>query len=111
MRGVLAASVATVVLGGAPAPDDPGADSKQPVPTTTASAPAPASAAPTITPKAFDADRAMATVRLIAQGPRLATDPEYAEAADLLEPRLENAGYDVHRQRFPVPAGDSWGVP
>ena len=109
MRGVLAASVATVVLGAAACSDDPVVDSKQPRPTTTA--PAPTSAAPTLTPKAFDADRAMATVRLIARSPRLTTAPEYAAAAGLLTPRLVRSGYDVHRQRFPVPAGDSWGVP
>jgi Peptidase family M28 len=109
MRGVPAVSLAAILLAGASCSDEPVVDSKQPVPTT--SAPAPTSAAPTVAPKAFDADRAMATVRLLARSPRLATGPEYAAAADLLTPRLTSAGYHVHRQRFAVPAGDSWGVP
>jgi hypothetical protein len=71
----------------------------------------PTRSAPTLTLREFDAGRAMATVRLLARGPRLATSPAYAAAAALLEPRLASAGYDVRRQRFPVPAGDSWGVP
>lgn len=96
--------------------EEPLTDSKQPTPTTsaptTAPSPQPTEAAPTVEPLRFEAERAMATVRqLAAAGPRLATLPEYAEAAALLEPRFEEAGYDVRRQRFPVPAGDSWGVP
>ena len=103
-------SITAGVLLTAGCSDDPVVDSKQPTPTT--SAPMPTSAAPTVVPKVFEADRAMATVRLLAsRGPRLATAPEYAAAADLLQPRLESAGYDVRRQRFAVPAGDSWGVP
>lgn len=55
----------------------------------------------------------MRTVRHLAGviGPRLATGPAFRTAAQWLEPQLAEAGYDVHRQRFPVPAGDSWGVP
>lgn len=44
-------------------------------------------------------------------GPRLATAPAYREAARLVERRFRRHGYDVRRQAFPVPAGDSWGVP
>lgn len=119
MRGALsvsmavsvAVSIAAVLVAGTACSDEPVVDSKQPVPTT--SAPTPTSAAPTVAPRRFDADRAMATVRLLAGrlGPRLATGPTYAEAAVALWPRLVSAGYDVRRQRFPVPAGDSWGVP
>lgn len=108
-------SVTVGVLLTAGCSDEPVVDSKQPTPTTSApttSTPQPTSPAPTVEPLRFEAERAMATVReLAAAGPRLATAPEYAEAAALLEPRLEEAGYDVRRQRFPVPAGDSWGVP
>jgi Peptidase family M28 len=115
MRGALAGSLVAVLLGGSACSDQPVVDSKQPVPTT--SAPLPTSAAPTVAPKTapktFDADRALAMVRLLAGrfGPRLTTDPTYAEAAAALWPRLVDAGYRVHRQSFPVPAGDSWGVP
>ncbi|HSE71832.1 MAG TPA: M28 family metallopeptidase [Nocardioidaceae bacterium] len=55
----------------------------------------------------------MADVRRLAGGigPRLATSPAYREAGELVQRRLERLGYIVTRQRFPVPAGDSWGVP
>ena len=110
MRRTLAGSVAAGVLLTAGCSDEPLADPKQPTPTT--SAPMTTAAAPTLAPKVFEGARAMATVRLLAgRGPRLATEPEYAAAADVLEPRLESAGYAVRRQRFAVPAGDSWGVP
>lgn len=105
-------SVTLVVLGATGCSDEPVVDSEQPTPTTSAPAPAqPTETAPTVVPKTFEAARAMATVRQLARSPRLATAPEYAEAAALLEPRLESAGYDVRRQSFRVPAGDSWGVP
>jgi Zn-dependent M28 family amino/carboxypeptidase len=44
-------------------------------------------------------------------GPRLATGPAFVEAATYVEEKFRAQGYDVSRQRFPVPAGDSWGVP
>ncbi|MCR1783314.1 M28 family peptidase [Nocardioides carbamazepini] len=44
-------------------------------------------------------------------GPRLATGPGFRAAADWAAGELTAAGYDVRRQRFTVPAGDSWGVP
>lgn len=55
----------------------------------------------------------MADVRRLAGdiGPRLATGSGFRAAARLVERRLRSEGYDVRRQRFPVPAGDSWGVP
>ena len=55
----------------------------------------------------------MRTVRVLAGriGPRLATGPEFLAAVDWVTPNLVQAGYDVRLQRFPVPAGDSWGVP
>jgi Zn-dependent M28 family amino/carboxypeptidase len=43
-------------------------------------------------------------------GPREATSPAYAEAADWVEGKLGDLGYDVTRQRVPVPAGNSWGI-
>lgn len=64
-------------------------------------------------PVRFDRDRALAHVRVLAGriGPRLTTGPAFREAAAYVERRLSRAGYDVSRQRFGVPAGDSWGVP
>jgi aminopeptidase YwaD len=99
---------------------EPVGDPKQPPVTT----PAPTTATPrtpggtpgtpgtTARPR-FDAGRALATVRDLAAGigPRLATGSRYAAAAAILWPRLVGSGYDVRRQTFPVPAGDSWGVP
>ncbi len=95
----------------------PVGDPKQPVattpaPTASTTATTPPSRDPARAPR-FDADRAFATVRDLAAGigPRLATGPAYVAAAALLWPRLVASGYAVHRQTFPVPAGDSWGVP
>jgi Iap family predicted aminopeptidase len=55
----------------------------------------------------------MADVRLLAGriGPRLATSPAYRRAGRLVERRFADLGYDVRRETFRVPAGDSWGVP
>jgi hypothetical protein len=62
---------------------------------------------------AFDAAAAMADVRLLAGriGPRLATAPAYLRAGRLVQRRFADLGYDVRREAFGVPAGDSWGVP
>lgn len=64
-------------------------------------------------PAGFDTRAAISDVRLLAGriGPRLATGPAFRGAARLVARRLTHLGYDVTRQRFPVPAGDSWGVP
>jgi hypothetical protein len=63
-------------------------------------------------PTTFDPDAALRLVRdLAALGPREATSPAYAQAADLLAARLAELGYAVHQQIFTVPAGVSWGVP
>lgn len=55
----------------------------------------------------------MRTVRLLAGeiGPRSATGPAFRRAAVRVEQSFEELGYDVRRQRFPVPGGNSWGVP
>jgi aminopeptidase YwaD len=115
MRRAAVGSVTAVLLLTAGCSDQPVSGSRQPVETTstpTATMPTmPTQDASTVVPKTFEVDRAMATVRLLARSPRLATAPAYAAAADLLQPRLESAGYAVRRQRFPVPVGDSWGVP
>jgi len=44
-------------------------------------------------------------------GPRLATGPRFREAACWVARRLRDLDYDVATPDFPVPAGDSWGVP
>ncbi|MEP9363117.1 M28 family peptidase [Nocardioides sp. CN2-186] len=61
----------------------------------------------------FDQAVAMRTVRHLAGdiGPRLATGPSFREAAAYVDEQLARAGYETRRQSFPVPAGDSWGVP
>jgi Iap family predicted aminopeptidase len=55
----------------------------------------------------------MAAVRHLAGviGPRHGTSPEFRRAAGWVAGELGRLGYDVRRQRFPVPGGDSWGVP
>lgn len=61
----------------------------------------------------FDAAAAVSDVRLLAGriGPRLATGPAYRRAGEVVQRRFAELGYDVHREAFDVPAGDSWGVP
>jgi aminopeptidase YwaD len=44
-------------------------------------------------------------------GPRHGTSPEFREAAGWVSGELASYGYDVRRQPFDVPGGDSWGVP
>lgn len=74
--------------------------------------PSPASD-PTPRPVRFSAQRAKADVRHLAGdiGPRPATGPAFDRAARFVARRLRSLGYDVSRPSFPVPAGDSWGVP
>ena len=61
----------------------------------------------------FSSERAMGTVRFLAGevGPRLATGPAFRLAAGWVGRRFRSLGYEVSRQTFRVPAGDSWGVP
>ncbi len=116
---LLAAGVAGLVAcspgggaGGAatPAPAVSGAASSTP---SAATSPAEAaSSAPAEVAGSFDARAAMADVRELAGlGPREATSAAYAAAADLVAARLSDLGFEVARQRFRVPAGQSWGVP
>jgi hypothetical protein len=63
-------------------------------------------------PDGIDVDAAMRLVReLAAAGPREATSAAFESAADLVGQQLTDLGYAVNRQRFTVPAGESWGVP
>lgn len=61
---------------------------------------------------AFDPAAAVGTVRdLAAFGPREATSTAFRRAADEVAARFAALGYGVRRDRFRVPAGESWGVP
>ncbi len=86
---------------------------RTPTPTQSASPSPTSSPPPTTSPARFRGSAAAADVRRLAGtiGPRLATGPEYRRAGRLVTTRFEALGYDVVLQRFPVPAGDSWGVP
>ena len=80
------------------------------------SEPAEASGTPApepVGPDDLDPSTAVRAVRHLAGtiGPREATSPAYARAADWVEAELRALGYDVERQRVAVPAGESWGVP
>lgn len=44
-------------------------------------------------------------------GPRETTSEAFDEAADLVQHRFADLGYQVSTKRVRVPAGDSWGVP
>ncbi|HSE69189.1 MAG TPA: M28 family peptidase, partial [Nocardioidaceae bacterium] len=126
-RAVLAASAAVVVpmlalvacTSGGPTPAGP---SSRPAPAVTLS---PETTGPPSTEGftrpsgtrrhsgGFDAAAALSDVRLLAGriGPRLATGPAYRRAAEVVRRRFAELGYDVRREVFEVPAGDSWGVP
>lgn len=98
----------------------PGSTSAEPSPTTspaspsdtpsgTASGTASNPAAPD--PAGPDVAALMGTVReLAALGPREATSPVYQRAARLVADQLTSLGYEVTRQGFRVPAGNSWGI-
>ncbi|MDR7254531.1 hypothetical protein J2X46_003524 [Nocardioides sp. BE266] len=60
----------------------------------------------------LDVATAVRTVRHLAGdvGPREATGPAFARAADWVARAFTRQGYDVARQRIDVPAGESWGV-
>jgi hypothetical protein len=100
----------------APSTGGPGADA-----TPTATASAEPSASPTqpapdpprpVRPADLDAAIATATVAHLAGriGPRHATSPAYDRAARWVARRLRGYGLRVHREEFPVPAGNSWGT-
>ncbi|WP_347354771.1 M28 family peptidase [Intrasporangium sp.] len=59
----------------------------------------------------FDPAAARRDVAALARiGPRDAVSDGYRQAAALVQRRFEQAGYVVHRQSVPMPAGVSWGV-
>jgi hypothetical protein len=125
-RRRLAAAVAAVLLTAAcssdpaePAgpPQDPtgraGATSSPSVEAEPAAPDAPDAAPQPVSPDDLDVSTAVRAVRHLAGvvGPREATGPAYARAADWVARALARLGYDVARQRVDVPAGESWGVP
>lgn len=71
-----------------------------------------ATSAPSTTPaRAFDPAAARATIeQLAALGPREATGPAYARAAEQVGAVFERYGYRATRRQFEVPAGNSWGI-
>ena len=116
MRTAVVVSIAVIVPVLTACSDEPLTDPKTPTVTTsaaTARTPSAPESSPAAALRPFDADRAMRTVRGLADGigPRLATSPAFRAAIAWISPHLVRSGYDVHRQGFQVPAGDSWGVP
>ncbi|HEX2498198.1 MAG TPA: M28 family metallopeptidase [Actinomycetes bacterium] len=79
----------------------------------TTSTPEPSPTAPSSAPARLDVDRVLATIRALSEriGPREATSAAYREAAELVERRLRDLGFQIRRQAVRVPAGISWGVP
>lgn len=61
----------------------------------------------------FAPDAALADIRRLATdiGPREATSKNFAKAADLVDRRFTQLGYQVRRTSIRVPAGNSWGTP
>ncbi len=68
---------------------------------------------PRISAGDIDPAIAMATVRHLAGdiGPRHGTSAAYQQAARWVARELRALGYDVRRQDFDVPGGNSWGTP
>lgn len=88
-----------------------GSPTASPTATPTASPTEPARRPP-VSPDDIDPRRAVAAVAHLAGriGPREATGRAYAQAARWVSAELRGLGYEVERQRFSVPAGESWGV-
>lgn len=125
---LLGACTATTPAGAPPASGPTGETvtaTQQPTEQRSPSSPSPAagsSGTPTTTPTPmptrtpapeFDARDALADIETLADdiGPREATSKNFDEAADLVEKRLDELGYDVSTEKVTVPAGNSWGTP
>lgn len=114
LLGLLGAATGAAIVGGcsddAPEASRPSPSrTERPSPTRTRT-PTPT---PSPTPVAFDAAAAFAVVEHLASqiGPREAASAAFDEAAAYVQSRFEALGYTVVQTEFPVPAGDSWGVP
>lgn len=95
---------------GAPTSDgSAGAPATPPTPDPTTEAAAPTEA---LRPGDLRAATAVRAVRHLAGriGPREATGPAYGRAARWVSGELRDLGWEVERQAFDVPAGESWGV-
>lgn len=116
--GALLLSLAVLLSGCSDAPTGKGGDA----PRTPSGSPS-ASASPTerptpdrpppLTPDVVRTSIAVRAVHHLAGriGPWMATGPAFDRAAIWVQRRLTTMGYAVHREPFPVPAGNSWGVP
>ena len=83
------------------------------VETATAPPPGPATEPiPEVSPDDARVGIALRTVGYLANriGPRPGHTKAYFEAAEYVEEQLDRYGWEVTRQRFPTPAGTSWGV-
>ncbi|UMG94591.1 M28 family metallopeptidase [Nocardioides sp. TF02-7] len=120
-----AAAACTADDGPATAPSSPGSPTATTSPTGTArptdptstGEPPSSSPAPPRPPRVSPGDARVRTaveaVTTLAGriGPRHGTSRAYLRAAAWVEARLREHGWQVARQRFPVPGGVSWGVP
>ncbi|MEP9382256.1 M28 family metallopeptidase [Nocardioides cheoyonin] len=121
LRVLLAGLVLLAGCGGGTSRPAPGPlPSPPPTSASVSSAPAPSAAgpsAPSRRPRADPDDvrvrTAVAAVRALAGGigPRPGTSAAYARAADWVEERFADLGWEVRRQPFRTPGGVSWGVP
>jgi Peptidase family M28 len=126
MRVAAALCLVVLAAGCSDTAPDRSADDSAPAAATSSPAvtPGPVSAAPsqsasrTPTPSAapnptMDARAALRDIRHLASGigPREATSRNFAEAADFVEARFTDLGYDVRSTKVRVPAGNSWGTP
>src|SRR5918997_3502564 len=130
-RAVLAVALSAMLLSCTAAPEAPAPTPPTPTSPTSPATPPPtvppsSSGTPTASPSAppttpsprpravrFDARRVQRDIEHLAVGigPREATSRNYARAADWVERRFEQLGYQVRRTRVTVPAGNSWGTP
>lgn len=92
-------------------PATPDASSSLATPEVTRSSPAPTSGPERPGPLRVATARGAVHHLAADIGPRHATSLAFRRAADWLTDQFRDTGYVVHAQRFPVPGGDSWGVP
>lgn len=84
-----------------------------PSPTVTSPSPTPApTPSPSPKPAAFDTDRAFVHLRYLAEtiGQREAASTGYRKAADYAARVFASYGYEVSRQKVPVPSGEQQGI-
>jgi aminopeptidase YwaD len=124
VRRRVAASLVAVLTGGALVgctSDAVAPDAREPTPEGVAvpspppwvTAPPPVVRPDVLTPNDVRRQTAWDAVLYLARGigPRHGTSREFRQAAGWVSDELRSMGYDVQRQVFQVPGGDSWGVP